>query len=132
MGESGKQSLQVKILHPALSQSSEQNNFRFTDGNVIIRAVAETHRLNLQELSSMPPSTLTEKDAQGPRCAAAPLLHGLSKKCTVCYDETGISFPCLHCRRERRRSEGVGPDDDGEPQQRAGAVVHRQMVRDHF
>lgn len=31
-----------------------------------------------------------------------------------------------------RRSEGVGPDYDGEPQQRAGAVVHGHMVSDHL
>lgn len=30
------------------------------------------------------------------------------------------------------RSEGVRPDDDGEPQQRAGAVVHGQVVSDHL
>lgn len=30
------------------------------------------------------------------------------------------------------RSEGVRPDDDGEPQQRAGAVVHGQVMSDHL
>lgn len=33
---------------------------------------------------------------------------------------------------ELLRSERVGPDYDGEPQQRAGAVVHGQMVSDHL
>lgn len=30
------------------------------------------------------------------------------------------------------RSEGVRPDDDGEPQQGAGAVVHGQVMSDHL
>lgn len=29
-------------------------------------------------------------------------------------------------------SEGVRPDDDGEPQQRAGTVVHGQVMSDHL
>lgn len=31
-----------------------------------------------------------------------------------------------------RLSEGVGPDYDGEPEQRTGAVVHGHMVSDHL
>lgn len=33
---------------------------------------------------------------------------------------------------ELQRSEGIGPNDDGETQQRAGAVVHGHMVSDHL
>lgn len=61
-------------------------------------------------------------------------------KCMVCYADTGICCVTLLCLLkqtyvgcwELRRSEGVGPDYDGEAQQWAGAVVHGQMVSDHL
>lgn len=40
-------------------------------------------------------------------------------------DLRGLLGPALH-------SEGVRPDDDGEPQQWAGAVVHGQVMSDHL
>lgn len=40
-------------------------------------------------------------------------------------DLRGLLGPAL-------RSEGVRPDDDGEPQQRAGTVVHGQVMSDHL
>lgn len=92
----------------------------------------------------MLPSTLREKDAQWSHYSmgwsvmslpmgTAVLLYESGTayvvlyvwKCTVCYADTGICCVTLLCLLNQtcvgcwgwRRSEGVGPDYDGEPQQ---------------
>lgn len=52
---------------------------------------------------------------------ASTVLH-----CYVCWTRFMWAAWEMQC------SEGIGPNDDGETQQRAGAVVHGHMVSDHL